>query len=1072
MKSHHPWRVVIVLSIAAMTGLAGAASAPPATPATQPAVQASQPTAASPARIDFTRETLDNGLRVIYAPLHQAPVVHVRVLYHVGSRDERPDRQGFAHMFEHMMFRGSAHVKPEEHMKLIGIVGGRSNAFTSFDTTQYVNTVPANQLELALYLEADRMASFKVDDTIFRTERKVVAEEWRIRQNQPYGKAAEDFFKLAFVNHPYRWTPIGNMDHLAAAKAPELQAFFDRYYVPNNAVLAIAGDIDVEAARAMVRRYFDWIPRGQPLDRDIPAEPSQTEPRRSEVAYPAAAVPMIEQGYRTPGYGAPDEYPLSLLATILGQGESSRLYRALVSGEDPLCVGIQASHMELEDHGTLTIRAMALAGTDPADIEKTIQSVLAEVRDNGVTQEELDKAKALHRVQLIHDRETAEDLTSQLGEEAVLTGDPDRVNTALDRLQAVTCKDVQAAARRYLQPANSAILCIKPTDKVAAAAVLKEDKSAATQPTSPQLPATGSSSASVPATHSVPSEVEGSSARVSSAVPQHSVLSTQDSSSSAATGSLSARAPATRLVRTVVFPDGYRATPPLSDSVIAAKFAKGTETTIDGVRVIVMPDHRLPLVFWDLTIRRGSHCEPAGREGLGGLAAALVTRGAGGLSYARFSEDLESRGIKIAVADHGDFTRLSGSCTSDQVDHGILRSRQVLLEPALPPDELAKLKAQTISGLRISLEEPGTVADQDLREALFGTGPLGRHATPESVAAIGLDDVKAYLKRVCRPDQAFLIVSGDVTVERGRQLARQLMDGWKGADLPDVDYSLPVAPETRTIILVDRPSGQQSKVAMGIRAYTCHSDERYAGAVAGRILSSGIESRLNKFIRAQKGLAYGVGGSFVPGRQAGLFQAGTDTSLPTSAEAIRSMFQVFAGMCDADVTPDELRDAKSRVVGGMVMGLQTIDQQASLPRRRHPERLPRRLLRHLPSQDRRRHRRPGPQRHETLRPGRPDGPGGRRPSAAGQGAGSRSSAPSRYCRCRPSGTSRSPPARPPRTSRPRPFARQRDKRRASGAMALRRCRTMSGAGPVDVASCAADQGRAGCLRCLQACCLK
>src|SRR5213083_2859435 len=216
----------------------------------------------APAPVEYVQETLDNGLRVIYAPLHQAPVVHVRVLYHVGSRDERPDRQGFAHMFEHMMFRGSAHVAPQEHMKLIGTVGGISNAFTSFDQTTYVNTIPSNHLEMALYLEADRMASFKVNENIYKTERKVVAEEWRIRQNRPYGTQYEDFLKNAFTTHSYRWTPIGNMDHLKQAEVAELQDFFNTYYLPNNATLIIAGDIDVDATRKMARRFYGWIPAG------------------------------------------------------------------------------------------------------------------------------------------------------------------------------------------------------------------------------------------------------------------------------------------------------------------------------------------------------------------------------------------------------------------------------------------------------------------------------------------------------------------------------------------------------------------------------------------------------------------------------------------------------------------------------------------------------------------------------------------------------------------------------------------------------------------------------------------
>src|SRR6476620_3586774 len=195
--------------------------------------------------IPFTREVLDNGLTVLYIPLHTAPVVHLRVFYHVGSRDERPDRQGFAHMFEHMMFRGSAHVAPEEHMKRVGQVGGISNAFTSFDETVYVNTVPAEWLDMVLWLEADRMSSFKVSDEIFQTERKVVAEEWRMRYNQPYGNLFELFLKNAYKEHPYQWTPIGNMYQLKAARSNELQDFFNTYYVPDNATLIIAGDFDV-----------------------------------------------------------------------------------------------------------------------------------------------------------------------------------------------------------------------------------------------------------------------------------------------------------------------------------------------------------------------------------------------------------------------------------------------------------------------------------------------------------------------------------------------------------------------------------------------------------------------------------------------------------------------------------------------------------------------------------------------------------------------------------------------------------------------------------------------------------
>src|SRR5947207_620354 len=227
----------------------------------KPAAAVEVPKVTGVAPIAFETQTLGNGLRVVYAPLRQAPVVHVRVFYHVGSKDERADRQGFAHMFEHMMFRGSAHVQPQEHMRLINSVGGISNAFTSFDQTTYVDTIPAEHTEMALWLEADRMASFKVTDEIYKIERRVVAQEWAMRMNQPYGNIYEEFLKNAYARHSYRWTPIGKLEHLKAAAVNELQDFFNTYYVPNNAILVIAGDIDVAKAKAWVAKYFGWIPK-------------------------------------------------------------------------------------------------------------------------------------------------------------------------------------------------------------------------------------------------------------------------------------------------------------------------------------------------------------------------------------------------------------------------------------------------------------------------------------------------------------------------------------------------------------------------------------------------------------------------------------------------------------------------------------------------------------------------------------------------------------------------------------------------------------------------------------------
>jgi zinc protease len=860
-----------------LAGLALAAWLVPTSRGKEPQIPAGGQKSESAQKIEFIQETLDNGLRVIYAPLHNAPVVHVRVLYHVGSRDERADRQGFAHMFEHMMFRGSAHVAPEEHMKLIGSVGGNSNAFTSFDQTVYVNTIPSNHLEMALYLEADRMASFKVSEQIYKTERKVVAEEWRIRQNRPYGTLYEDFFKNVFTTHSYRWTPIGNMDHLRAAAVNELQEFFNTYYLPNNAVLVVAGDIDVNATRAMVTKYYGWVPRGPEVPRQIPVEPPQTQRREATVHY-RVPLPAVNIGWHTPPFESDDHYALDLLASVMGGGRSSRLDRLLVNNENPLAVEASASNMQLEDAGMFMVSSTVMQGKDPKQVEKVLADAVADVLAKGVTEEELNKAKTLARVGLTRGRETATSLASQLGEQALFAGDPNRVNTAMARLEAVTPADVLAVAKKYLDPNRSTLLRVAPDP------LGKEARPAATQ-----------------------------AAEVANAPV----------------------APATRPVkpREVTFPGYFPEKPPMAEARANPEFEKGTESTIDGVKVIVMPDPRLPLVNWSLTMRSGSHRDPRGKEGLASITGDMLRRGAAGMTFDQLNQDLESRGITLEVRDGGDITRLAGSCITNELDHGLKRTKQVLYDPTFPEDEFRKLKEQMLSSLQLSQVNPSNVAGEELDEAVFGESALGVHPTPRSVSAITLDDVKDFYAGQFRKDGALLVFSGDVTVERGQALARELLKDWPAANSSGtpqnvVSYRYPPVPEKRKIIVVDNPAGKGAVVEMGILAYDIRSDDKFAGSVASQILTAGIDSRLNRYVRAEKGLSYGVHGVFRPNRHGGAFTAGTSTGIDTVGETAAAMFKVFDDMRKSPVTPEELRQAQTRVAGGMVMQMQTIGQQA------------------------------------------------------------------------------------------------------------------------------------------------
>ncbi|QOV88327.1 M16 family metallopeptidase [Humisphaera borealis] len=842
--------ILAVASLSAVSRPAGAAEVPAAKP------------------VSFTQETLPNGLRVIYAPLTNAPVTHVRVFYHVGSRDERPDRQGFAHMFEHMMFRGSAHVGNQQHMKLVNGVGGMSNAFTSFDQTVYLQTVPSQHLDMVLYMEADRMASFKVKQDIFDTERQVVGEEWRLRQNRPYGTLYEDLLGKVFTQHSYKWTPIGNMQHLAAASTQDLQDFFNTYYLPNNAVLVVAGDFDLAKTKELVNKYYAWIPKGPEVKRLTAVEPPQTETRRVEVSY-RVPLAMSAIAFHTPAYSSDDHHALDLLGSILGGGRSSRLDRLLVNSENPQAADTSASNMQLQDAGLFIVSGTVLQGKSVDAVEKGLLDSIAEVIAKGVTPEELEKVKTQARISLIRGRQTAENVASALGNEALFAGDPTRVNTALAKLEAVTPADIQAAAKKYLAVEKATILKVKPDPLAKPAA----------------LPA-------------------------------------------AAAKEAVAAAP---VAREVTFPADWPKGPPINDQVVRAKFEKGTETAIDGVKVIIMPDDRLPLVNWSLTVRAGSHLDPKGKEGLADIVTDMVRRGSTGLTYDQLNEELESKGATISVSAGGDYTRLSGSSLSKDLDYAIGRSRQVLLEPTFPAAEFEKLKAQLLSSLSLQQATPGSVADDDLESAVYGTSALGRSAKPASVAAITLDDVKAWYKANITPKDAILLIAGDVTVESGKAMAKKLIDGWK-ADATTRDtaglYDFPPAPQKRQIVLIDNPDARGSTIRMAIRAYDIKSDDKYAGTIAGQILTSGIDSRLNKYVRAEKGLSYGVHGVFQPGRQAGVFTAGTDGRIDKAAESIEAIFHVLDGMRSANVTDAELKEAQTRTIGLMLMGMQTIQQQA------------------------------------------------------------------------------------------------------------------------------------------------
>jgi zinc protease len=416
-----------------------------------------------PTKFDYTMTTLPNGLQVIFLEDHSTPIVHLAMWYHVGSKDERVGRTGFAHLFEHLMFKGSRNVRPDAHPSWITSIGGESNAETDEDSTIYWQTVPAHYLPLVLWLEADRMASLEVSEEKLRTEIEVVKEERRLKvENQPFGQLSEIIFDHAFTTHPYKHPTIGSMQDLEAASLADVRAFHKTYYVPNNATAVLVGDFETAQARQLVEKYLGRVPRGQPVPRNIPAEPPHTQEERVTVRQPWP-LPVVVVSHHITRDGHPDAYPLHILAKILSDGDSSRLYQSLVY-EKQVALAAFGEAKLIEHPNLFYAVAIVQSGQDPAVVQRALQAEIDRVKTDGVTVEELHRAKRQFARDYILSRDTVRQKALHLGHAAVIHDDITTADEEFDLFQNVTLADVQRVARTYFTPESRMLLTVLPGD--------------------------------------------------------------------------------------------------------------------------------------------------------------------------------------------------------------------------------------------------------------------------------------------------------------------------------------------------------------------------------------------------------------------------------------------------------------------------------------------------------------------------------------------------------------------------------------------------------------------------------
>ncbi|PVX51058.1 putative Zn-dependent peptidase [Balneicella halophila] len=422
-------------------------------------------TVLSAQEIKFEEYDLDNGMHVILHQDNTAPVVTVGVMYHVGAKDENPERTGFAHFFEHLLFEGTKNIGRGEFMKIVSKNGGSNNANTSSDRTYYYETFPSNNQKLGLWLESERLRHPVINQIGVDTQNEVVKEEKRMRMdNQPYGNISTALLQSMFKKHPYKGTVIGSMEHLDAAQLSEFQDFFKKYYIPNNASLVVAGDIDPAETKEWIQQYFADIPAGEPIVRDFPQEDPITE--ETEVTWNDAniQIPAYLLTYRTPSNKVKDAYVLNMLSTYLSDGKSSVLYKKLVD-QDKKALQVGAFNMGMEDQSIFAILALPMGDTSKETLINDIDAEIKKVQEELISEKDFQKLQNIAESNFVQSNSSIQGIAASLVTYNVLYGDTNLINNEIDIYRNITREDIKRVANQYLKPSQRVVINYLPEQK-------------------------------------------------------------------------------------------------------------------------------------------------------------------------------------------------------------------------------------------------------------------------------------------------------------------------------------------------------------------------------------------------------------------------------------------------------------------------------------------------------------------------------------------------------------------------------------------------------------------------------
>ena len=835
-------------------------------------------------KIPYQKYQLDNGLTVILAPEDSDPLVHVDMTYHVGSAREEIGKSGFAHFFEHMMFQGSEHVGDQEHFKIITEAGGTLNGTTNKDRTNYFETVPANQLEKVLWLESDRMGFLldAVSQKKFEIQRSTVKNERAQRyDNRPYGLISERMGEALYPEgHPYSWQTIGYVEDLDRVDVNDLKAFFLRWYGPNNAVLTIGGDINVEQTLKWVNQYFGSIPRGPEVE-NAPKQPATLAESKFITLEDRIKQPMVMIAWPTTYDGEASQASLDTLASVLGDGTNSVLYQDLVKTQQ--AVQASAYHECSELSCNFYVYAMGDSGDkgDLAKLYEQLMNSLEKFAQQGVTQERLAQLKGQAEAGAIFALESVQGKVTQLASNQTFFGQPDLLEKQLQQIRAVTPQSVEKAYREFIEGKNTITLSVVPRGKTELAVK--------------------------PATFVTPERT----------LPEYKKV-TDDT--------LAYRWAVDNFDRSVQPPVGAPVEANIPD-LYDIHFKNGSE-------LLGTISRETPTVMMQFSLPAGTRFVSKGQEGLAQLTAAMMQEGTTKHSVESIQAELDKLGSVISIDASNYTTNISVSALEKNLAPTLKIVEEMLLFPAFKPQDFERVKNQALESLIYEHQRPNWMATQATRQVLFGESEFARpkDGTKESLKALTLKDVKQFYAQHYTPQSAQIVVVGDIDkVNVEQQLS--FWNNWKGAVAPQYPeyHSMPLG--SQKIHLVDKPGAPQSVVMMVRKGmpYDATGDF-YLSQLANFNLSGNFNSRINQNLREDKGYTYGAYGYFSGNKEMGSVVFTAQVRADSTVASITEMEKELSNYARHGMTNEELAFMRQAVGQKDALKYETPTQKGALIR--------------------------------------------------------------------------------------------------------------------------------------------